>query len=87
MNSFHEVLNLTDVPLSEMSPVDVSLFQKLYPDWRYEKDSTGLLSSLRSRKNQIDWSSMAYLFNSGGPAISYHFPRAIIREYRGLPAV
>lgn len=68
LNSFHEVLNLTDVPLSEMSPVDVSsLFQKLYPDWRYEKDSTEFTFHIATGvgKTRLIGAIMAYLFNSG----------------------
>ena len=68
LNAFHEILSLTDTPLAEMAPVDVSsLFKTIHPEWHYEGPSTEFTFHLATGvgKTRLIGAVMAYLFNSG----------------------
>ena len=47
LKAFHDVMNTTEMPLSNMAPVDVaSLFKAVYPDWHYDGEVQSLHSIL-----------------------------------------
>ena len=67
LKAFHDVMNTTEMPLSNMAPVDVaSLFKAVYPDWHYEGESTEFTFHLATGvgKTRLIGAVMAYLYNT-----------------------
>ena len=68
LQSFHAVMNNTDIPLNEMAPEDVAnLFRSCYPSWHYLSGAVEFTFHLATGvgKTRLIGALMAYLFLSG----------------------